>query len=514
MTDFPRYTKLPPFDPHVKSFTCVYQSQQIPPIDSQAEAWFQQALALESPDIYAEDRDYPQIYRLYHQAAERNHWKAILNLATLILENHPNLPESGSEPAIRWIEKAMELGVPDAWDRMGVYHQNGIVKGGNATSAYAFFQKAAIMGSPTAMTFLGDKLGGTYDSPHGEFWGNRSIAIEMLQCAMAQGHAEAAYELGFYQSSDYSSQAKARALKTFHDGVMLGCAKCAKNLASEFRGFGLTNGENLVGHIDQARAQRYRVIGDALEWYKGRLKLPNLDKILPLPPAPLPKWDGNKKTLIDAAKAVTLAPGASRRPIRESRELMPNGHGVLPLTQSPYAVPGDSIVPESGYWLALYGLPTMAKEQLRFARCGNPERFRVGERFEPPMLGWLTVEQVQWHYLGEARRLPPSRDEFLAYMVDAGWMRRIQAATAPSLRCSGYERCPTDGIWEGRIGDSHPLAFLFNTWTQQAYIRKGEQFPEPHERGIDVPGNSVQWTYLGSPNADAPDAPGSKRIAL
>ncbi|WP_219553143.1 DUF6396 domain-containing protein [Klebsiella pneumoniae] len=36
-----------------------------------------------------------------------------------------------------------------------------------------------------------------------------------------------------------------------------------------------------------------------MEHAKGRLKLPNLDKILPLPPAPLPKWDGNAKTLID-----------------------------------------------------------------------------------------------------------------------------------------------------------------------------------------------------------------------
>ncbi len=317
-----RYTKLPLFDPHRQSFTCVYQDQQVPPIAPQAEAWFQQALALESPDIYAEDRDYPQIYRLYRQAAELNHWKAILNLAALILENHPALPERGREPAIRWVEKAMELGVPDAWDRMGIYHQNGIVKGGNATSAYAFFQRAADMGSPSAMTFLGDKLGGTYDSPDGEFWGNRPIAIEMLQCAMAQGYGDAAYELGFYQSSGYSTEAKERALKTFHEGVKLGCAKCAKNLASEFRGFNMTSGKNLVGYIDQARAQRYRVIGDTLDWYKGRLKLPNLDKVLPLPPAPLPKWDGNKKTLIDAAKTATPASAIGPNTPREGHEMM------------------------------------------------------------------------------------------------------------------------------------------------------------------------------------------------
>ena len=62
MSDLPRYEKLPLFYPHRKSFTCVYQDQHVPPIDPQAELWFQQALALDDPDVYYEDRDYPKIY--------------------------------------------------------------------------------------------------------------------------------------------------------------------------------------------------------------------------------------------------------------------------------------------------------------------------------------------------------------------------------------------------------------------------------------------------------------------
>ena len=54
---------------------------------------------------------------------------------------------------------------------------------------------------------------------------------------------------------------------------------------------------------DKARAERYSVFGDAL-YTNPDLRFPNLDKVLPLPPAPLPKWDSNKQTLIDAAKAV------------------------------------------------------------------------------------------------------------------------------------------------------------------------------------------------------------------
>jgi uncharacterized protein len=301
ISNLPRYEKLPLFNPHRKAFTCVYQDQHVPPIDPQAELWFQQALALDDPNIYPDKRDYRKIYQLYTQAAERNHWKAMLNLASLILSEHPGVPEHNPEMAIRWVEKAMKLGVPDAYDMMGVYHQNGLVKGGDATSAYAFFQRAADMGSPSAMTFLGDKLAATYDDPGQGFWGNMPVATQMLQCALAQGDGQPAYHLGFaYKGA--TPESKLRALKAFHEGVKLGSANCANTLSVEFGGTDLADGTNIVGHIDKARAERYGKLGDALEFYGGRLKLPNLDKVLPLPPAPLPKWDGNVKTLIDGAK--------------------------------------------------------------------------------------------------------------------------------------------------------------------------------------------------------------------
>jgi len=308
ISDLPRYEKLPLFNPHRKTFTCAYQAQHLPTIGPQAEVWFQQALALDDPNIYPDKRDYPKIYQLYSQAAERNHWKAMLNLASLILSDHPGVPEHNPEMAIGWVEKAMKQGVPDAYDMMGIYHQNGIVKGGDATSAYAFFQRAADMGSPSAMTFLGTKMDGAYDDPDGEFWGNLSVATRMLDCAFAQDYGDAADELSLIYSRAKTADAKLKALKILHEGVKLGSAKCANSIAPEFDGLGLTNGTNLVGHIDKARAERYGKLGDALEFYGGRLKLPNLDKVLPLPPAPLPEWDGNVKTLIDGAKAVTPPP--------------------------------------------------------------------------------------------------------------------------------------------------------------------------------------------------------------
>jgi len=363
MSDLPRYEKLPLFDPHRKSFTCVYQSQHVPPVDPQAELWFQQALALDNPDVYYQKRDYPKIYQLYVQAADRGHWKAMLNLASLILSSYPGVPQHNPEAAIAWVEKAMQLGVPDAYDMMGSYHQNGMIKGGDATSAYALFQRAADMGSPSAQTYLGFKMSGSYDSPDGEFWGNSTIGMQMLQCALAQGYGDAAYELGgLYKGTTPDS--KLRALNVLHEGVKLGCAKCAKDLASEFRGYDLTSGNNLIGHIDTERATRYFKLGEALEHYQGRLKLPNLDKVLPLPPAPLPKWDGNVQTLIDAAKAVTPPPTAQQGTALQGREYIPHGYAVLPLAQNSLAVTGNQVVPRDGYWLALYGAASTPKNEL------------------------------------------------------------------------------------------------------------------------------------------------------
>jgi len=511
MSSSPRYTKLPLFDPHSKTFTCVYQAQHVPPIDPQAELWYEQALALNDPNVWFEQRDWKKIYQLYVQAAERNHWKAMLNLASLILSSYP-VPEHDPEVAIRWVEKAMQLGVPDAWDRMGVYHQGGLIKGGDTTSAYAFFQKAADMGSPAAMTFLGDKLGGLYDDPEGDFWGNRPIAMQMLQCAMAQGYGDAAYQLSGYQQDLNTIAAKNEALTTLHVGVKLGCADCANALASEFHGLGLTNGTNLVGHIDKARAERYSKIGDALQFWQGRLKLPNLDKVLPLPPAQLPKWDGNDQTLIDAAKAVAPPlkpqPGASLL----GREHMAEGYGVLSLAQSPYATRGDQPVPETGYWLALYGPLATPRMKLAFARSEFPERYRAGERFEPSRYDWLEPDQVQWHFLGEARQLPPSREVLLAQKLHLGLLRQLPESPL-ALQCQGWQQCPQTGIWEGRVADGHPLAALYNRWEQQAFVSQGDAFPDPHERFLDIALEELRWVYRGSPNAET-GIPGIQKIAV
>ena len=62
------------------------------------------------------------------------------------------------------------------------------------------------------------------------------------------------------------------------------------------------SGSPLVGNLKGAvRAARYNALGDAL-YHNPDLRFPNLDKVLPLPPASLPAWDGEPESLVKAAQ--------------------------------------------------------------------------------------------------------------------------------------------------------------------------------------------------------------------
>ena len=325
----PRHQSLPLFQPHMKDFACAIEVSKVPALDAQAEAWFLEALALEAPETVEEDHDYKKILWLTRQASDRNHWKALLNLSSMYLEGRD--PTKGVEDAVRLVEKGMLLGIPAAYDRMGTYFMNGTGVKADATIAFAFWQEAAKRGSPHAMTFLGKKLHATQDSSDGSVWANIPLAKKMFECALSQGFGEAAYELSFMYAGDRTSSGSsgrsredsAKATALLHQGVKLGCANCADALFIEIsRPFNLS--DMLVQNVDRARGKRYSVLGDALH-LNPNLRFPNLDQVLPLPPAKLPDWDGDEDALINAAMGVKLKPtpppptpasksnGASRR---------------------------------------------------------------------------------------------------------------------------------------------------------------------------------------------------------
>ncbi|MCW5672475.1 MAG: sel1 repeat family protein [Hydrogenophaga sp.] len=232
------------------------------------------------------------------QAMKLGHWKAQLNLAQMYLEGRG--VEFNPDEALRLTEELMRQGVPAAWHRMGSLYMMGAGPlRQDATVAYAFWQRAAEMGSMESQAFLGEKLSANHDEPP-NFWGNWPIGKKMMECSLAQGFGRASYDLGVMLDVKAQTPEDYRnALAIFQQGVRLGCQECARYLGSAFR-----LGSPMIGRAkDPSRGERYWHISERLRM-DHYLKLPNLDRVLPLPPAPLPHWNSDPDTLIDAAKGV------------------------------------------------------------------------------------------------------------------------------------------------------------------------------------------------------------------
>ncbi|AMO99100.1 sel1 repeat family protein [Collimonas arenae] len=500
----PRNMTLKAFDPHRKVFVCQYEVNNVPPIDAQAEAWFQEGLRLTSADLPPNQRNYPKAVELWQKAADKNHWKAMMNLAGVLIDGDGFAPyEVAAEPerAVQIVERGMQLGIPAAFDLMGSFHQNGAGVTGDVSRAYGFWELAADKGSPSAQTFLGKALKAAYDNPREGFWGNRKIGLKMLECAYAQGYGKAALELGVTLGNtdkDYP-----RALKILHEGVKMGCEDCANSLSSNFRNISaLTN-----NFIDTARSERYSALGDAL-YQNPDLRFPNLDKILPLPPAKLPQWDGKTESLINAAKPVVPAPpppavtpGANL----SGRAHIPQGW-VLPKNPWPPADEARDLphagylrpqyettaAAYTGYWLAQLLQPVTSRHHA-WDQHQAPHYYAKGELFDRTRPGLISDDgRIMWHYMGVPEKVRPNE---LPAEVRRGIWRMAEANPALSS-CSGDEPCSRSGVWQPILPDGHPLRSLVNRRWKETFALQGQPFPDPKKDWLlDVESHEMKW-YL------------------
>ena len=154
---------------------------------------------------------------------------------------------------------------------------------------YAYLRKAADLGSREAQYVVADMLGKINDDDTLEM---RIKLIDQLRaCASGQGLGDASDMLGIRLGRKKEYQ---KALEAFHQGVKNGSSLSASTLEEAFSGK-QKNGDMDFLNLseDSERSRRYKIIGDYL-YEKDYLqpKVPDLDDIVPLPPAPLPKWDG------------------------------------------------------------------------------------------------------------------------------------------------------------------------------------------------------------------------------
>ena len=154
---------------------------------------------------------------------------------------------------------------------------------------YAYLRKAADLGSREAQYVVADMLGKINDDDTLEM---RIKLIDQLRaCASEQGLSDASEMLGLRLERKKEYQ---RALEAFHQGVKNG-SELSGNVLSEV--FNNKREDKYLDELnlkeDSERARRYKIIGDYL-YEKDYLqpKVPDLDDIVPLPPAKLPEWDG------------------------------------------------------------------------------------------------------------------------------------------------------------------------------------------------------------------------------
>ena len=261
------------------SFTCIHETDHLPSLDKETEILFQYARWLQKQPS---PQDFKMIGRLYRIAAAHNNYKAANNLQTLISVGSVDSPYPQKE-TIDLVEQLINQNIPSGLYAMGHYLELGYGVALDKEKALSYFRKAADMGNADAQFYVADLLEPVDRAP--------TIAHQMRQCAADQGHGKAASSLGMDMQI---AKLFPEAVKAFQEGVRNGDSQSASYLTEGFKGHAANDELNYLAlPKDEERVERYGLIWKFLLRYDGRNpKVPDIDKIVPLPPAPLPAWDG------------------------------------------------------------------------------------------------------------------------------------------------------------------------------------------------------------------------------
>jgi TPR repeat protein len=404
------YTKK---DPHVNplteikaklAFTCAHE--KIPAATAEADVLFQYARWLQKNNQLKQDKTVDiEIERLYRIASENGHYKANINLQNGAMRDQFKL--RGAEH-LRLSQQLIEAGVATGYYFVGIFLQQGsagLQK--DPEMALRYYRKAADQGNAEAQAYVGDKLAPSDIAP--------DIARQMRRCAAEQGHGDAAVDLGvnLKRRGHYHE-----ALEAFQLGVAAGDETAAGFLDDGFRGPEPTDELNYLGQQeDLERAERYKKIWRVLANYSyAHPKVPEINEILPLPPAQLPPWDGklqwlearlanvppqkpSEALINELAKAMVLDP-ATGKP-------MPGSPGFSQANFPLLICFSGEACPQSGYWKVIWPPQHTVrwKEVVRHFEQGEAFPVQTVERYHlrPWPLSDKTTyreETVEWGLLG------------------------------------------------------------------------------------------------------------------
>ena len=286
-TDRPQFTSVNSLT-EIKTklaFDCVHE--QIPTPSAETDELFQYARWLQKNNLLKQDKSVDaEIERLYRIAAENGHYKANINLQNGARRGHFRL--SGADQ-LRLSQQLIEANVATGYFFIGVFLKNGSAGlKQDAAMSLRYIRKAADEGSAQAQYDVGDILAPIDIAP--------DVARQMRRCAAEQGHGKAAVALGVDLKIEGRYQ---EALEVFQMGVVAGRESAASRLDKAFRG---PPSSDRLYYLNQQqdleRADRYKTIWRVLARYSyADPKVPEINEILPLPPAKLPAWDGKLQWL-------------------------------------------------------------------------------------------------------------------------------------------------------------------------------------------------------------------------
>lgn len=262
---------------------CPKQADHMPALDHEGETLFNQALDIEKY-LYPLPRlqwhpKIDQAIDLYKRAAARGNPYAMNNLANIYYFGE-GIPEDAKE-GLFWIKQMYAQDTPLGDYTLGVAYARGM--GGlprDRGKARELYVKAAKRGNPDALYILAESLFGL-ENPD-------VVVNRMLQCAIDQGHKEAALALALNHRvmGDYT-----KSLRAMRAGAKLGHPGCLTELsggyrrdpddqrAKNFNWFGLRQDKQRADCLFKLSQDLYALPGD--QWRDPAVAFPDLDERCP-----------------------------------------------------------------------------------------------------------------------------------------------------------------------------------------------------------------------------------------
>jgi uncharacterized protein len=264
------------------TFICAYEKDHNPPLDAEAELWFQEARALENVRGV---KNWRKIVWLYEKAIAKDHWKAMHNLARLYRTGWPGQPgvEQDTSKMLHLYERMIKLKVPLGYYNWAVIAENGrgVLKSDRMASSYMF--QAAQLGSPLAQVRIGQYF--AFELPRHKQ--DDDMAERYYRCAGAQDNLDAIGKTAsFYRNA---RQNMPRALFYYQRAASLGSARGLSYLSGAFEPMPSPI-DNFGYQPDPKLHELYTDLWNQLE-RNPELYFPDLMKDYPLPPHPTQGFD-------------------------------------------------------------------------------------------------------------------------------------------------------------------------------------------------------------------------------